>query len=152
MASATGTSATGTTTTTDPILRVGNLRFCNGCQNLMYARAENDLLTWICSIECPFSLATEATPLMEGERLVVLSQTTDSDFTHNQNPHNQFTKFDPTLLRTSFVCPNKTDPTHSDSPEKETEMIIFKQNIVTANSYYICTRCNRNISLERELL
>jgi len=138
------------------IFRVGNLRFCQGCRNLMYARAETDNLVWQCSIECPYSLHTsDMSDVMEtesGSRVVVLSQTTDSDFTHSQNPHNDFTKYDPTLLRTNRVCPNIEAPEHSRSPTEPSEMIIFKQNVVTANSYYICTRCGKSISLDDQIL
>ena len=137
------------------ILRIGNLRFCQGCRNLMYARAAGDRLSWKCSIDCAFNQEINAQRKDDAtisDRLVVLSQTTDNDFSHSQNPHNEFTRYDPSLLRTMKVCPNKMAPEHQADPDRPSEMIIFKQNLVTANSYYICTVCNHNISLDDKLI
>lgn len=127
----------------------GNLRFCNGCQNLMIAKSQDNLLIWECSIECSYSQTPGANQQLADTNgsVIVLSQTTDSDFTHGQNPRNDFTRYDPTLLRTLKVCPNKDLPVHRTDPDVYSEMVVFKQNLVTADSYYICTVCDKRVNL-----
>lgn len=129
----------------------GNLRFCEGCQNLMIAKSYENQLLWECSINCAFSQTPGANQNLSAKTscggVIVLSQTTDSDFAYGQNPRNVFTRYDPTLLRTMKVCPHKERPEHQSNPDIQSEVIVFRQNLVTAHSYYICTVCDQKIDL-----
>ena len=138
------------------ILKIGNLRFCRGCKNLMIVQSDDNSLIWKCSIECPYNQQVQTVlPESTGQpanlsksRLVILAQVADTDFNSDQNIQNQFTPLDPTLLRTKLICPNVTNPKHVEFPTQRSEMIIFKQNLVTAKSYYICTVCHQNINID----
>lgn len=177
MASAVATSAVANMQTNEEeeemtmMIKIGNLHFCRICKNLMIVRSENDVLFWECSIKCAQSVAVAAAAqLLENVKRqnqdsdnnpvttttllpttpIILSQTIELN-TH-QNPHNKYTKYDPSLLRTLKVCPNRESVNHQKDPEKKSEMIIFKQSTSLAESYYICTVCERMITLNDQLI
>lgn len=115
--------------------KTGKMHFCPNCQNIMDAVVQpNNKLRWECSINCPSSGDRQEEP----EQLIVLSETIDDGVNVHLNPYNQFTIYDPALLR----C-KKDEPCPGCG--KKTEMIIFKQNVATANSYFICTECHAQI-------
>lgn len=124
------------------IVKTGNLKFCQYCNNLMNALSENNQLIWKCSIECQQSIDKLSEFVESG--LVVLSRTDDDDMNIHLNPHNQYTIHDPTLLRCRRVCINADKHSDKNYSDGTSEMIIFKQNIATSNSYYICTICQTN--------
>ncbi len=141
MASASTASPTAPTTTSSKQSEgFGNLRFCSYCQNLMLAKfdKEKKSLYWECSIECSGSKQTTAEAITS---LTVLSETTDDGSNVHQNPVNDFTRDDPTLLRCLRRCQNTAAHEDDDDPDQLHEMIIFKENIATAKSYFICTDC-----------
>lgn len=137
----------------------GNLKFCSNCRNIMDAVSMNNQLKWKCSIECLALLedgdkdheeeSEEEEEKEEEEKkeegLIILSQTTDDGVNIQLNPINDFTIYDPTLLRCNKVCPHKDELSHEANPNAKSEMIIFKQNIATSDSYFICTVCGKKI-------
>ena len=135
-------AAAASESTTSTLINTGNLKFCQYCHNIMNALSEKNGLIWNCSIECQQSVENPNNTIEQ--KLVILSRTDDDDMNIHLNPHNQYTIYDPTLLRCRRECKNKQyhpKDSKGDYPDGTSEMIIFKQNIATANSYYICTVC-----------
>ena len=136
--------------------KTGNIKFCSNCHNIMDAIAQEDKLEWQCSIECTaldVEIKSENDEFREDQKqdeestddgLVILSETIDDGINVHLNPYNEFTVHDTTLLRCYKRCPNANDDKRhpGEMLGKDSEVIIFKQNIATSNSNFICTVCN----------
>jgi DNA-directed RNA polymerase subunit M/transcription elongation factor TFIIS len=124
-----------------------NLRFCSSCRNVMDAVADKNELKWRCSIECPLS-EKKPDEVIGDDKAIVLSRTEDDDINIHLNPLNDYTVEDRTLLRCMRTCIHSDRPEHrGDRPDEQSEMIIFKQNIATNASRYICTKCGQTMKI-----
>lgn len=131
----------------DGMIKIGNLRFCCHCLNIMEVLSESNRLKWRCSIKCPESVIKDTqrqANLDQDQSLVILSETVDDDLNINVKPYNEFVIYDQTLLRCRKQCINQECRSHLNA-DGMAEMVIYKQNIATADNCFICTICRSKL-------
>jgi len=110
----------------------GNVNFCSNCHNLMIASSDDSKLKWECSIEC----SNEDDNIIDVPIVLLESSNIDGTDTQTNQYDANFTTDDPTLLRCSTLCKNCN---------QTVEALIFKENVATNNSSFICTICKSEI-------
>ena len=125
------------------MFKMGNMYFCKYCQNIMLVSTDNEILIWHCSIDCQNGDNNKDENINNDQQvddsLIVLSESNEEEVHDNQinNFDDNFTSYDPTLLRCKVHCKNCND---------EVEAIVFKENVAKNNCYFKCINCKNTIT------
>ena len=108
------------------------MEFCRVCENMYYLTInEAEEVSYECK-KCGDNKHVDGG--------IVVSQTYYKKSEQNINI-NQYTKFDPTLPRITFLkCPNTVCENHEDVPDRE--IIFIRYDNVKLNYIYLCPKCN----------
>ena len=108
------------------------MQFCKVCENMYYLKiTDTDEVMYECK-KCGDSIHVDGG--------IVVSQTHFKKSEQNINI-NQYTKFDPTLPRITFLnCPKVDCENHGDAPDRE--IIFIRYDSVKLNYIYLCPKCN----------
>ena len=106
--------------------------FCEKCNNMYYIKLQDDNpnnLIHYCK-QCGNEDNTQPANIINS-----INTSDDQDIV------NEFTKYDPTLPRTSTIpCPNSNCKTNTE--DKHREIIYIKYNETKLKFMYLCTECD----------
>ncbi len=119
------------------------MKFCNGCDNMLYIRLlkeDSNKLIYYCR-NCGNSYDE-----INKDNLCVLNTVITSKEKAYLQDINEYTKLDPTLPRTlNIKCPNQSCPSNEKfdlGEQSKNEVIYLRYDDVNLNYVYICTQCD----------
>ena len=115
------------------------MRFCNNCDFKLYIKLKSDesnTLVFYCRVCGNTDNLLESDNLCVSKTQVKKSEQTFSDIINN------FTKFDPTLLRVrNILCPNINCDTNNEK-KVEKEIIKIRYDDTNMKYIYLCCVCD----------
>lgn len=117
------------------------MHFCIKCNNMYYLKLKDtdaSVLLYYCR-QCGHEKS------MDDSNISVLKTNINSVKDTFVNVINEYTKYDPTLPRTSNIkCPNINCDSNKEDNKDENEIIYIRYDDINIKYIYLCSKCDTN--------